>query len=135
MANRARIPNGVGMMAEPALLTAGPDGKIPISALQLLNGQLVDVFEKINGLISFGDGSHATQSGNINGQWIEGVTPSVADTEFEVFHGLGKRATGFFVLQMDKAAILYVSNIGSWASDVLYLKCNVASVTFRIIVV
>ena len=55
------------------------------------------------------------------------------DTEDTTAHTLGKVPTGFFVISQDKAGSLYDSGTAFTATNI-FTKCDVASVTFKIIV-
>lgn len=131
---RKRIGNGVGMIGSPPRLVLGSKGEITVELVQLLNSFLQDIVGKLNGFLSEGTGEHATQSGNQDGQWIEGITPSVADTEFRVPHGLNRRPIGFDVRHIDKGGVIYSSSSGSWNSEVLFLKCTTVTTTYRILI-
>jgi len=127
---RPRILNGVGMVAQPPQLVLGAKGEITLGLIQQLNGWLQDVASKLNGRLTSGTGEHATQAGNFDEQWVEGETPSVADTQFAIYHGLG-RLPVFWKYIVDRACIIYTADVGSWNKDVIFAKCNVASVIFR----
>lgn len=94
-----------------------------------LNSLIASIAKRLNQGISLGTGAQSTQTGNIFGQWIEWVTPSVADTEFAVPHGLDKTPIGYFVAKRDKAGTLYVSSSGSWKKNVAFFKDSGAAVT------
>jgi hypothetical protein len=47
-------------------------------------------------------------------------------------HGLGRKPIGYDVVRRDAAAIVYDSSGGSWGEDVIYLKCDTASVTIKL---
>jgi len=70
---------------------------------------------------------------NVDCQLVSFTSNAVADTEDTVAHGLGKIPTGYFVYSRDKAGVLYDGGT-SWTSSNIYVKCNVASVAFKIIV-
>lgn len=137
MAVRARLQNGVGMMGEfPKLQHEHtPEGEEKISArtMDALNLFLQTLVRKINGLLSFGNGEHASQSGNLDGQWIRLTTPSAANTEFSVPHGLGRTPVDYWQGGGDKAYRLYDSNKGGWNETTVYLKCDVASAQVRFV--
>ena len=61
----------------------------------------------------------------------QGTTPGAANTEFAVKHGLGRVPNGFRVWSVNAAAIIYQSTT-PWTATTIYLKCNVASVEYRI---
>jgi hypothetical protein len=134
MAENKRIRAGSGMIADPPRVRLGDKGELTAFLLSQLNDTLRDVVNSLNGRLSLGDGVQSSWAGNLDGQWIELVTPGVADSEFAVPHGLGKVPSGYLVVRKDQAAHLYDSNVGGWSEDTIYLKCDVVSVTFSIIV-
>ena len=73
---------------------------------------------------------------NIDCRMITFTSNASPDTEDTVVHTLGKTPQGYIVYSKDKAGDLYTSTGGTaWDSVNLYLKCTVASVTFKIIVI
>ena len=138
MATRKRIFNGVGMLGAPPLLQLerDPDGTERVSSalISQLNLFQQNIISKINGLLRFGTGDHATQAGNIDGQWIEVVTPS-ANLQFRVDHGLSRLPAGYWVLRRDKACIVYDSTVGGWNDRHIYLKCDTDTATLRLLIV
>ena len=108
------------------------DGKLSGTTATYLSTTLRGMIDKFNGGISLGNGLSGYRSGNLDAQYIDVFTPSVADTEFAVPHGLGRKPIGYDVVRSDKAAIVYDSSGGSWGDNVLYLKCNVASTTIKL---
>lgn len=84
--------------------------------------------------ISFGDASQAqTEEQNIDGAWITGTSNAAANTEKAFTHQLGRVPIGYHVFSKDKAGDFY-DGATTWTSDTIYLKCSVASVTFKIMV-
>lgn len=73
---------------------------------------------------------------NFNGQLKSFTSDAVANTEFAVAHTLGRTPTGRVILYQDKAGDLYQgpSTGTAWTSTNLYFKCNVASVTFYVLI-
>lgn len=63
-----------------------------------------------------------------------GTTPGVANTEFNISHNLGRIPDGFLLLLQDQAAIFY-KGVTAWTTLLVYLKCNVATVNYTIIIV
>ena len=129
---RPIIRNGVGMIGQPPELTLDAEGRVSASLIQQLNGFLQSVIRKINGNLSYGNGDHATQGGNLFQQWHEVTFSATPDTEERIPHGLGKLPTGYEVCRRDRACVLYDSSIGSWNTEVMYLKCDVASATVKL---
>lgn len=65
-------------------------------------------------------------------QFAEVVTPG-ADVEFTIPHRLGIVPLGFLPILQDKAASFYLSATPRTVESI-FLKCNVATVTARILV-
>jgi hypothetical protein len=121
--------------SEPGPIRLAEDGKIGVEAITQLNSLIAAIAKRLNQGLSLGSGDQATQTGNIFGQWIEVTsTPSVADTEFQLPHGLGRTPVGYFVAKRDKAGTLYVSSAGSWNRDVVYFKDSGAAVLLLIMI-
>lgn len=133
MANPKLYKTGSGTIPMPMKIQKGKEGDLSdlvIGAINSFNGALV---KKINGRISFGDGSQSSLAGNIFGQFREFKTPSSANTEFRVDHGLHKHVFGRIVVRQNKAAHLYDSNNSGWGDSSVYFKCDVASTTFKVL--
>lgn len=88
-----------------------------------------ELAEKLNGGLSLGAGKHLQRTGNIDGQWLWVKFPSVANTEYQIRHGLGRVPFGYIPARKDFAASIYDSSVGSWTNNVMYLKCDVKSIT------
>lgn len=75
-------------------------------------------------------------TGNEAGQWVNVVTPGIADTEFAVPHNLGYIPSFIKHVNSDRACSVYqLPNTGTaWTSSNIYLKCNVASVALRFMI-
>jgi hypothetical protein len=50
-----------------------------------------DVFTHVLQTISFGEPTHETKAPNLNGYYYTSTTPTVANTEFSIAHGMGSR--------------------------------------------
>ena len=61
------------------------------------------------------------------------VTTGGADTEATVAHSLKRVPIGYHVMSRDKAAIIYDSGT-AWTDASIYIKCNVASTTVKILI-
>ena len=133
MATPNKIENGLGALAAPGRVSLDKDGKITSASILSVNSFLEDTAKRVSGHLSFGDGTVYSRSGNIDGQWVELKTPTVADTEITVYHSLGRVPIGYLVLAQNKAGSLYTSQYASWSTSATAFKCNVASVLFTII--
>ena len=102
--------------------------------LENLIKRLVFYFRKlaqvVNGQISFGDG---TDSDNIDGVWISTTSNAIANAEFPVTHNLGRVPAGYLIMSKDDLGIIY-DGTTSWTDSTLYLRCNVASMNFKVFV-
>jgi len=132
MALRERIRNGVGQLPIPEPL-AVKNGKLSEDAVGRLASYLQTLARKVNGFLSFGDGSSASWAGNLDGQHVT-VAFGVADTEVEIPHGLGRPVQGYFVVRRDRACSVYDSNGGSWTDSLVLLKCSAANASVRLLV-
>lgn len=107
--------------------------RLPIpEQLRTLQRQIDNLYQAVQGRISFGTGVDGTQSGNIEGEWQEFTSDAMANTEFSVTHTIGSIPLGYIIVAQDKAGSLYqMDDTGTaWTSTTIYLKCSVASVTF-----
>jgi len=131
MAIRTVVPDPNAAMGDipPIALS---DGKMSGPTAAYLTAALRAIIEKFNGAISLGNGSSGYRAGNLDAQYIDVFTPSVPDTEIEIPHGLGRKPVGYDVVRRDAACIVYDSSGGSWGNNVIYLKCNTASVTIKL---
>lgn len=130
MAIRTRIKDPEVMIGEIAPIKQD-EGKLTQQAVDDLSATMIQLIDKINGGLSHGSGVTGHQ-GNFDEQFIDHLTPSVADTEFAVPHGLGRLPVGVEVARTDQYCRVKDSSSGSWDDKVLYLKCDVASVNLKL---
>lgn len=130
---RVLIDKGLGYLSTPQPLQL-VEGKLTEASAQYLYGLLLGLTKAINGNLTIGDGSSGSKSGNLFGQFIEVVTPSVAQTEFAVDHALGRIPVAFLVVMTDTANGMrtFASSKGSWTDSRIYLKNAVASATITL---
>jgi hypothetical protein len=102
--------------------------ELPIVGDQSVKKQLEEILERT----TLGDTS-AIKAGNFNGQWITFTSSGTPDAENTIAHKLDRKPTGYLVGQRDKAGVLY-NGTTAWTSTNIYLKCDVATVAFRIMV-
>lgn len=131
MAIRTITPDPNAAMGDIPPITLD-EGKLSGTTATYLSSALRGIIAKFNGGISLGNGDSGYRAGNLDAQYIDVFTPSVADTEFTVPHGLGRKPIGYDVVRRDKAAIVYDSSGGSWSDTLLFLKCNAASATIKL---
>lgn len=102
-----------------------------------LQVQMDKLFTCLQGRVSFGTGVDGIDGQNISGQFQQFTTSATPDAENTIAHTVGSIPTGYIVLWQDIAGTLYQSPTSGtdWTSTNIYLKCNVASVTFLIFLV
>lgn len=134
MATSKRIFTGIGMLADlPPVLSV--DGKLTDTQVTYIVEAVRALTRAVNGKISFGDGLHSSQSGNIDGQTKE-VVFAKANSNYEVPHGLGRVPTGIITLDVDTdGAVIRASDRGSWNIERLFVRCNIAGATGLFVVV
>lgn len=126
MADRP-IPPGAALSQLPDIqLSKGPDGRQEVAPSALLNliAKVNEIVSKLKGLVSLGDGSDGSWTGNVDGQHIT-WTFTIANTEALIPHLLKRTPKGYWVTRSTVAARLYDSNPGGWSPVALYLKCDV----------
>lgn len=92
------------------------------NTMQDFNNRLVAI---LNRGIKFSD--------NVDCVLITTTTSATPDAENTIAHTLGKLPVGYIVYSQDKSGSLYLGGT-AWTSSNIYLKCNVASVAYKIIV-
>lgn len=135
MADRTLFHPGDGRITTPGPLKVGPDGKIGVGAVEAINLFLASIVNKINGNLNLGSGDHGTWAGNFYWQWIEFTTPSSADAEFEIPHGLDRVAEGWINVFQDAGGVLYGSSVGSWTTNRVFAAHSGTSVLCKILIV
>jgi hypothetical protein len=134
MPERVRLDSGVGMLGDVPDLTVR-DGKLTEETALSLSTRLRELVRKVNREISFGNGIDGYRAGNLDAQFVDiATTPAIADTEFTVIHGLKRVPIGYIVVRKDRACDVYDSSIGSWTGSLMYLKCNVAAASVKLLV-
>jgi len=108
------------------------DGKLTGILSGALTQAIKALIRKMNGLISLGSGITGHRAGNMDAQFIDILTPSVADTEFVVPHGLNRLVTGYLIVRRDKSVGIYDSNFGSWNANTVFLKADAVSASIKL---
>lgn len=121
-----------GVFAPPPPIRLNTDGTINVESLVALNLILGGLITHINKGLSLGDGTNGSQMGNLFGQWLSFVTPSSANVEFEMPHGLGVAPFGWIPVFTDGDGVLKASNYGSWNSSRVLFKHGGTSVSMII---
>ncbi len=75
--------------------------------------------------------SGTNYAGNIDAEYLAFTTPATPDTEFAISHHLKRVPEGYDVVRQNKAAALY-DGTSAWTDTAVYLRCSVASTTFKI---
>jgi hypothetical protein len=104
-------------------------------SLKLFAQQLKQLYENlagvINGHISFGDG---TNTENIDGNWVDVITPATPDTDFTVEHNLLRLPVGYLIMQKDRAVDVYQGSIPSTTTEIT-LRATVASAVIKLFII
>ncbi len=124
--------SGIGHLPQPGRITREKDGTISEQTVGRLHNHLRIVTQAINGGLRFSASEPLGSVGNFKMQMVEMTSPSTPDQEFSTPHSLESAPMGYIVVLQNKAGSLYVSNFGGWSSDLVYFKCDVASVLFNI---
>lgn len=72
-------------------------------------------------------------SDNFDANILDVSDSGTANTEFTVAHTLKRVPTGYIVININKAGTVYAGST-SWTDTDIYLKCNVANCTIKILV-
>jgi hypothetical protein len=91
----------------------------------VLDSLVSEVKAILNGGIKFSD--------NFDAKMVSFTSSATPDAENTVTHTLGKIPTGYIVYSRNKAAVLY-DGTTAWSTTSIYLKSNVASTAFKILV-
>lgn len=88
----------------------------------------------LQGRVRFGNGTTGNNGENIFGQWLTITTNATPDTEDSFVHTCGTIPVGYLIVWQDKSGSLYQSPTSGtdWTNSIIYLKCSVASVTFKL---
>lgn len=93
----------------------------------VLDNLIIELRKIINGGIQISE--------NLNVKLVSYTSNATPDTETVCPHTLGKTPAGYIIYGQDIAGNLYTSTGGTaWTSTNIYLKCTVASVTFKLII-
>lgn len=102
--------------------------------IRQVDQDLDSLFVCLQGRVRFGPGTSGNDGENIFGQWLQVTTNGTKDTEDTFTHTCGTVPVGYIIVWQDKAGSLYQgpSTGTAWTSTRIYLKCSVASVTFKL---
>lgn len=82
--------------------------------------------------LSFGDAQTGMYCGNFDAIIQSFVTPSPADTEFELPHALGRVPVGFFPVFKDKACDIYAVESQGWNDSTIKIKASAADASVKL---
>ena len=83
--------------------------------------------------VSINDGFEVIDDRVVDREDVHTVADTgTADTEFTVAHGLGATPTGYIVVSIDKAGIVYKGST-AWDATNMYLKCSAANAALKLI--
>lgn len=134
MAISTRIRKGVGAIADMPPITLA-EGKLTNQQAAYMTDSIRTIIRTLNGGISFGDGSNSSLSGNIDGQTREFYF-DLANTDYEVPHGLGRTPIGVIVLDVNVNGAVVRGNLrGDWNASRLFLRCSQAATTALFVIV
>jgi hypothetical protein len=125
--NPIREVEHLGLLGQPAPLILGKDQQVTPEAIVSINRTLAALVTHINRGLSVGTGQVGSRVGNFRNQWLVFLSPSTADLEFELPHGLGRTPIGFTTWFVDKAGVIYASRFGSWNKERVFLKVSTTS--------
>lgn len=100
--------------------------------ITILQTQVDKIFTCLQGRVSFGTGVDGIQGQNVDGEWQQFTTSGTPNAENTIAHTIGSIPLGYLIVWRDKAAHLYQGPTTgtAWTSSNIYLKCDVATVTF-----
>ena len=98
-----------------------------------LDADIANLFLFTQSRVAFGSGNTGAKGENIAGEFRT-ITTAGANTEVVVPHTLGVIPVGRIVLRQDKAGSLYDSTT-AWTTTNIYIKSDVATVTFKLFLV
>jgi hypothetical protein len=119
------------------------DGKLSVVSIKAIFSFMRQVAMRFNNGISWGTGELGMRAGNVNGYTVVMQTPSTANEEFRVGHGLKRVAIGAHVIYQylnpktsgATEGILLVSRPESWGVDHCYFKFTGKSAVLRFVLV
>lgn len=105
--------------------------------LKTLDRDVYNLMLATQNRLRFGSGTDGDNGENISGQFQLFTSDATPDAENTIAHTIRSVPIGYLVLYQDKAGSLYQgpSTGTAWTSSAVYLKCDVASVTFLIFLI
>jgi len=105
--------------------------------IRRFDANLAKLFQTLQGRVRFGDVTDGKHGENISGEFQVFTTSATPDAANTISHTLGAIPVGFLVLYQSKVGNLYgnpdgTGGVTAWSDTQLFLKCNIASVTFGV---
>lgn len=104
----------------------------PTSLVGFLQSFVIDLFNILRN-ISFGDGTNSCTAQNTDTRFVDGTTDVTPGTEKVFAHVLGRVPVGIIFTGQDKAGSIYKGST-VWTATNIYLKSDIASVTFKALI-
>lgn len=73
-------------------------------------------------------------SENLRVKVLSVTSPATADTMFHVKHSLGTTPVAWFACPEESPAVVYATRRSEWNAEDMYLKCNLPTVKFTLVV-
>lgn len=113
------------MQIRKRIKTGKPESEFDATLEQELHSGWLELATLLNGNLGFVE--------NFNCAQVVTADTGTANTEFTVAHNLKRIPTGYLVISIDKAGVVYKSG-AAWTAANIYLKCNVANTNVTVIV-
>jgi len=98
----------------------------PDDPLTPIDRDLTTLFTAMEGRIRFGTGANGKRGENIHGEFQVFTSNAIPDTSDSITHTLGSVPVGFFIVNINKGAVVYDSGV-AWTASTISLKTTVAS--------
>lgn len=86
----------------------------------------------LNGQVGFGQ--DGVTRDNIDGNWINVVTPVAPNTDFTIDHNLLRLPVGYLLMRTDRAVNIYNGSLADSKTQIT-LRADVASVAVRLFII
>ena len=117
---------------KPDEIALGKGDQLNPFSVVALRDVVNQIADRMNGGVTFGNGSTASQAGNVDAVYATAITPGVANTEFTLKHELGRIPIGFHTTMNTTPGSVYASRPQSWTATQVYLKCSAASANITV---
>ena len=113
------------MQIQTKLKVPTPESEFEKGLEEQLTRYSTDLAKLLNSGLFFRD--------NFNAEELSFTTHATPDTEFSAAHTLKRTPTRFFVVDRDKAGVLYKGPT-AWTGSLVYFRCNVESGAIKVYV-